>query len=756
MIIKLKFLQILLAMKVVRFIFRLLIFLILATTIFFFGYYFAATKDAQLYPEKLVFCENNVRVFDGENQPVKTVSALTCKNTVRLQDIPKHTQQAFIDTEDKRFFSHNGFDVKRIAKAFLKNLKAKGFKEGASTISQQLIKNTHLSQEKTVKRKLKEWKLTRALEKKYSKEEILEKYLNTIYFGHSCFGIASACEYYFDKPAQQLTLADSAILAGLVRSPNNYSPFTKPENCLKRKQTVLTLMQNNGSITQNEKNAALAEPLPTPTKKSVNGGYFPHLFNELTEITEQKNIRLGGKIEIYTYLNPRLQNQLEDVASTIADTDKALLVLDRQTRGFKACVSSCTLGKRLPGSLIKPLLVYAPALEENILVPATPILDEKVNYNGYSPQNYDGKFHGYVSARECVAQSLNVPAVKILQSVGVSKAAGYMSKLNLPVEKEDESLALALGGMKRGYAFKDLLTAYSAFPDGKFEKGGFISAIKIDGVTVYKKPNTPKSVFSEETAYLMTDMLKTAAKTGTAKKLRSLPFEIAAKTGTVGTEKGNTDAYALSYTTRDCVGVWVGNADNRPILHTGGGLPCNALLKINEHLKDFYQARGENIPAFPKPNSIVKISLDKPSYYDTHTILLADDAAPQEQTFFELFKNSAIPLNKSTSFTFPMITAPYLSVVGNQVSITFDDSFPSYYEYTIDRYDYVTHTTVYQGGYTPLFTDTLTEKDKTYLYTVTPSFQGKTGKSVPLPSVSTKEGEQLKDKEMLQKEWWEY
>ncbi len=743
-------------MKAIRFIFRLLIFLILVMSVFFLGYYFAATKDARLHPEKLVFCENNVRIYDVDNQPVNAISVLTSKNTVRLKNIPKHTQQAFIDTEDKRFFSHNGFDVKRIAKAFLNNLKAKGFKEGASTISQQLIKNTHLSQEKTVKRKLKEWKLTRVLEKNYSKEEILEKYLNTIYFGHSCFGIASACEYYFDKPTQELTIADSAILAGLVRSPNNYSPFTKPENCQKRKETVLSLMQKNGSINEQEKMEALNTPLPTLNEKSTDGGYIQQVFNELTEITARNHIRLGGKIEIYTYLEPKIQDKIEKLSSTINGTDKSLLVLDQQSHGFKACVSTCALSKRLPGSLIKPLLVYAPAIEENILVPATPILDDKVNYGGYSPQNYDGKFRGYVSARECVAQSLNVPAVKILQSLGIGKAKGYMQKLGLPIDKDDESLALALGGMKHGYSLQDMVAAYSVFPSGQFEPCGFISAIKIDEVPVYKKATSTKQVFSEDTAYLMTDMLKTAVKTGTAKKLRSLPFEIAAKTGTVGIDKGNTDAYALSYTTRDCVGVWLGNADNQLIQHTGGGLPCNTLLKINEYLDAFYTEHNEKINGFRTPKSITTIALDKPSYYDTHTILLADEAAPKEYTLTELFKKSAIPLNKSTSFTFPCVNSPALEVVGNQITITFDNTFPSYYDYTIDRYDYVTHTTVYQGGYTPLFTDTIDEKDKTYVYTITPSFQGRMGTPIPLPSVSTKQGESIKDKEIIQKEWWEY
>ena len=160
-----------------------------------------------------------------------------------------------------------------------------------------------------------------------------------------------------------------------------------------------------------------------------------------------------------------------------------------------------------------------------------------------------------------------------------------MKKLGLPVEKDEESLALALGGMKNGYTLRDLACAYTTLANGGvYEECGFIDYVKINGETVYKKASNPARVFSQDTAYLTTDMLRSTAKNGTAKKLRSLPFSIAAKTGTVGTQKGNTDAYALSYTSKDCVAVWLGNADNRYIEYTGGGLPCNYLLKINEKL----------------------------------------------------------------------------------------------------------------------------------------------------------------------------
>ena len=602
------------------------------------GYFFVATKDVKLSPDKLRLSENNVRVYASDFTELKSVSTEVVQS-VHFDQLPPATVRAFVDTEDKRFFSHNGFDGKRIIKAAYNNFRAHSFKQGASTISQQLIKNTHLSQEKTLKRKLQEWKLTRTLERKYSKEEILEKYLNVIYFGHNCFGIEAASRFYFDKSASELDLADSAILAGLVKSPNNYSPFKNPENCQKRKTSVLNAMLQNGSISKQEKETALKKPLPVPVEGKNRFDYVHAVFDELTALADSHGFTVGGKLEIYTYADQKLQAYLEALAVSHQDSDKTMAVLDTQSGGFKGYVSSLGNKRRLPGSLLKPLLVYAPALEENLISPATPILDEKINYNGYAPRNYDGKFHGYVSARESLSKSLNVPAVKLLESIGVEKACEYLEKLALPVGKEEHSLALALGGMEHGFTMTDLLSAFSTFPNGgNFSRGRFIEKIHIDGKEVYTCTSENQKVFSEDTSYLLTDMLKTAAQSGTAKKLRSLPFEIAAKTGTVGTEKGNTDAYALSYTTRDVVGVWLGNADNSYIQATGGGLPCNYLFSINEYLHGAYQSAGKTVESFPIPDSVVRVALDKENYYDTHTILRADELAPIEYTFSELFK----------------------------------------------------------------------------------------------------------------------
>ena len=747
-------------MKIVRRILWLFLLISVILLSVAFGYYFAVTRKVSLAPEKLVLNEQTAIVYDGSGVSLKNIATDNWKQTVKIADIPQHTKQAFVDTEDKRFYAHGGFDVKRIVRAAWNNVKAGSFKEGASTISQQLIKNTHLTQEKTFKRKLREWKLTRQLEKQYTKDEILEKYLNTIYFGHSCFGIGSATEFYFNKSPKDLTLGESAILAGLVKSPNNYSPFKHPDRCQRRKATVLQAMLRNGSIDETVKNTALQEELPTLKQQKNQGNYVQFVFEELTELSEQYNFTVGGNIEIGTYLDQDLQAELEKLSKeTQVGCEKAFYVLDTSSHGFKGCVSDVGEIRRLPGSAIKPLLVYAPALEENVLSPATPILDQKVNYGGYSPDNYDGVCHGYVSARECVEKSLNIPAVKTLDALGIQKGTEYLKKLGLPLEEGDKSLALALGGMKKGFTLKELTRAYSALQNGTLYDCGFISFVKINGETVYRKPTNEKRVFSEESAYLMSDMLKSTAKGGTAKKLRSLPFEIAAKTGTVGTENGNTDAYALSYTTRDCVSVWLGNANNTKIEHTGGGAPCNLLSHINEYLYKSYQDKKLVLPPFTKPKEVVCVALDKPNYYDTHTLALADDFAPAEYKFSELFKTSAVPLNKSTSFSNPQVLPPKIQLVGEKVYIELDKNSPRYYTYKIARTDYARHTTIiYDGAFQERIVDDGIKADNHYIYTVTVAYKDRIGKALTLPAVYTGVGEKIPPDEskILGKDWWDY
>lgn len=718
------------------------------------GYYLAVTKNIALQHDKLVFNEKMITVLDKDGDTLQSAYAISARQSIPLEEIPRHTQNAFIATEDKRFYKHNGFDYYRIGGAILRNLKAGGFREGASTISQQLIKNTHLTQEKTVKRKLQEWKLTKELEKRYSKEQILEKYLNTIYFGHNCFGISSAADFYFHKKTQDLTLAESAILAGLVKSPNRYSPFKNTELCQNRMRCVLKAMQNNGYIQESEYAQAVNTAIPTQKKDNQNKGYLHFVFDELTRIADEYRFTVGGRIEIKTFLDQNLQKEMESLAESFSESDKTFIVLENGAVGVSAYVSSVGNISRLPGSLIKPLLVYAPALEKDILSPATPILDEKINYAGYQPRNYDNCYHGYVSVRECVEKSLNIPAVKVLDSMGIEQAAAYMKKMQLAVPDEDKSLALALGGMKNGFPLSKLAAAYANFTNGGiYQPAAFISEITINGRIVYKRKDTKERIFSEETAYLMTDILKSVTQKGTAKKLRTLPFEVAAKTGTVGTENGNTDAYALSFTTKNTAAVWLGNADNRPIEQTGGGKPCELLLKINEYL--YENKNQETLPKnFSMPKTVQRIALDKNIYETEHALWRADDLAPSSYTFSELFKTNKIPLNKSTSFSSPKISAPEIHYENGKTTILFKESSPEYYTYKIERKDENSCVVLYNGSFIKRYTDNTPQANKKYIYTITPFYKTNSGTPITLPAVNTKGFNESKKEEPPLSDWW--
>jgi len=296
-----------------------------------------------------------------------------------------------------------------------------------------------------------------------------------------------------------------------------------------------------------------------------------------------------------------------------------------------------------------------------------------------------------------------------------------------------------------------LVDAYSVFPnEGEYVPCGFIKEIKIDGHSVYQKPQCKTRVFSKETSYLTTNMLQSAATNGTAKKLRPLPFDIAAKTGTVGSANGNTDAYALSYTTNDIVGVWLGNADNSIVSYTGGGLPCQYLYQINQALHERYQNKNQTIPAFSPPEGVVNVSIDKILYQNEHTLAIADEIAPAGYKFNEIFRKTNVPTFIANHFSSPSITMPTIRFKNDNVQITFDELSPDFYEYVIERDDGQKKRVVYVGKRLDAYTDDSVEKNKRYVYTVTPKYKNHTGTSVILPAISTTQT----DKKILDNHWW--
>ncbi len=721
------------AIKITLAVFGGVLILLLAATV----YAVAVTAGEKLDLQKLSLNENCILVFDRNGKEIETGRT----GKVSLAELPESLPDAFVAVEDKRFYSHNGIDLKRVVKAAMKNLVTFSFREGASTISQQLIKNTHLSGEKTIKRKLKEWKLTRALEKNFSKEEILELYLNSIYFGHSAFGIESAARFYFGKSAGGLSPAESAMLAALVKSPNRYSPFRDSEKCRARRDLVLSLMREQGYLTPAEEEAAKKEPLPSAPAENRESAYLSLVFEELAE--RFPDTGSGDRLRVFTALDPALQEELEQVR---ADCDFSLIVRDTEG-GVKAFCSTCGAPKRLPASTIKPLAVYAPALEENLVSPATPVLDEKTDFGGYSPSDYGGKCLGYMSVRYALSHSVNIPAVKLLNSLGTERAASYLQKMDLEVPEKDRTLALALGGMSEGFTLKQLADGYATFArGGSFLPSRFIERVENgSGKLLYaakdRENEAKRQVFSDDVCCLMNDMLMTAAREGTAKRLKGLPFEVAAKTGTGGTDAGNTDAYTVAYTSEDVVGVWLGDRNNAPIQATGGGKPADLALAA---LRALYAKRT---PApFFRSGEVTTVLLDREEYEQNHRVLLADPLAPEPLSIKELFRKSALPEGTSERFSRPRIQKPEISVVNGSVKIVLCQA--EYYDYEVKRRCGEEEITLYKGKYRRELFDNSVCGGKTYQYSVTPYYCGIAGETAELPSVT------IEKKGGVPDEWW--
>ena len=734
-------------------IFRIIGIIILSFLVLFLVFwstYLVITKDAKLDDSKLINPNQVITVVDNDGNEI-TDATLTGKHkSVNIKDLQSHTINAFIASEDRTFYSHNGLNYKRMIKALYKNAISRSFKEGASTISQQLIKNTHLSSDKTIKRKLNEIKLTKKLEKKYSKDQILEMYLNTIYFGHNSYGLQSAAEFYFDKKAEELTLSESATLVGLLTSPNNFSPFKHPEKSIKRRNTVLKAMLDCKFITQNEYQTARNEPLNAQktTENGKNANYLSAVFEEVEENFNVYNLT-GGCI-VKTYLMPEIQKEIENYDYKC---DNAVIVTSREG-GVNAYKSTIGNSKRQPGSTIKPLAVYAPAFEEKTLSPFTKILDEKVNYGGYSPENFDKKYHGYVTVTDSIKYSYNVPAVKTLNALTVKKAEKYLTKMNLQLEESEKNLSLALGGMANGLSLKELADRYVIFQkQGNYSPSHFIKEIVTkDGKTLYKPAHTQSRVFSEGTSSLINSTLIETAKSGTAKKLSHFKFNIAAKTGTCGNSEGNTDAYAISYTSEHCIGVWLGDKNNKRQNITGGIDCCEIADSV------FSRLYSNNSPEdLDITSGTETVDIDAEDYYDNNKVVIADPLSPKLNTISVKVLKGNAPKEISTKFTNPTIQKPVISVTNGTVNIELCQT--KYYDYVVNRQFNGKNEVIYDGKWQKIISDS--PKEGSYIYTVIPYFNsdGKKifGKEIVLLPVNLSKDNnnpQVKIPDIAKKDWY--
>jgi len=549
--------------------------------------YNSQTLDAN----KLTPQANTVQIYDNAD----TQMSDTKTNTVSIEQLPEHIKWAFICVEDKNFYKHNGVSYNRIAKAAFKNAKAGATKEGASTISQQLIKNTHLTHEKTFKRKIREAALAHKLEKKYSKDAILEMYLNAVYFGNSIYGLEAASRFYFDKSAPELTIRESAGLAGILRSPAHYDPISREQNFCDRTDFVLSMINEQGKISLEEYDRAKNEKITITGKRERNTGAA---YRQAVIAQAVGLIRNGYKI--YTFYDHDTQKA---IANTLNNDDyKIKNISGKQSDSFIISATpqghitalhtnnqSLLTGRRNFASALKPLAVYAPALELGVVNSNTIIKDEPYTSGDFHPRNYDNKFRGNVTVRQSLAHSYNIPAVKILEYTRLSRATDVARGLGLTLD--DENLGLALGSTQKGISFMELLGGYCALAgEGLKTAPSFIKRIEdANGKVVWQYTEPHLRVLSENTCLTISDMLKLAVKEGTARKLGSLEFDVAAKTGTaercsqavIASEArqshGNTDAVIVAYTPSNVLVVWHGNADMKPANDlpagtTGGGI----------------------------------------------------------------------------------------------------------------------------------------------------------------------------------------
>ena len=658
----------------------LIIFFIVLAALLAAGFYISSiymnARAMAIDEDALSSSEVYIEVYDKENKPIKEFNEIN-KQYANIENLSDTTKNAFISIEDKSFYSHSGVNYKRMVKALINDVKARKLKEGASTITQQLVKNTQLTSDKTVERKIKEIALAQKLEKRYSKDEILEKYLNIIYFGNNCYGIESASNYYFSKSAKDLSSSEAATLAAIIKSPAKYSPTKNPDNCLKRRNLVLSEMYKDNFIQADEYNLAINKPLSlTINEKPKNklNSYSQSAIDEAVSILKipAKKIALKG-YKIYTYQDQEKQNALTNAIDIEGlDCNSAAVVIDNNNHTVQAYVGSSNYkildAKRQPGSCIKPVLVYAPALNEDIIYPCTPLLDEKTTISDYTPKNIGDVYRGYISAREALSKSINIPSVKVLSYVGIDKAKSYAEDMGFVFDEKDDSYSLALGGMTYGVNLVQLASSYSTFANGgKFAPAKFVSFItdKNNRLVYVNKPHE-KQVLREDASYLITDMLKTCAKSGTAKKLASLNKEIAAKTGTVGksNSKQNLDAWNVSYTKDQTICVWLGNLDNSPISYAGGNQPTEIARR--------YFSQVEDNSHFSVPSSIVEKDIDATELYENHRIVLAGNSTPERYTQKELFSRFNLPTDISNKFVNMEKQSFKGKVNGSNAEIEFD------------------------------------------------------------------------------------
>jgi penicillin-binding protein 1A len=553
------------------------------------------------------------------------------RTPVAISDVPEMLLKALIAAEDTRFYSHHGIDLRGVARAMYRNIRARKVVEGGSTLTQQLAKILFLTPERSYSRKLKEMALALRIEQRYTKREILSFYLNQIYFGSGAYGVEAAAQIYFGKPARDLSLPECAMLAGLPRSPIYYSPFKSPENAYGRRAYVLNRMVAAGVITPAQALEAKKTPLPLqpPVKTAGPAPYFVEYVRQKVEERFGPAILYSGGLNIYTSLNDALQRYAEQAVSTglskiegrlrkkgAAPLQAALIAIDPATGSIRAMVGGRDFRQsqfnrawqalRQPGSAFKPL-IYAAALDRGFgaadLLDDSPLTVKIDTRKHWSPENFTRTYQGPVTLRTALAQSLNVPTIRLLEKIGVADAIEHAKKFGIRSPLRPY-LSLALGSSD--VTLSELTSAYAVFANHGMRLGpvSILSITDSTGRVLYASDAVPEQVMKPETAFLITNLLRGVVERGTAWKARELGRPAAGKTGTTN---DYCDAWFIGYTPGLVAGVWVGYDDHRSIgtKETGARVALPIWLEFMK--KAFSNAEPED---FSVPDGVIFKEID--------------------------------------------------------------------------------------------------------------------------------------------------
>ena len=633
----------------------------------------------ELDPDKLTNPQSSV-ILDRDDEEVQTIEGADAREVAKIDEIPDVLKSAFVSVEDTRFYEHFGIDPRRIGGAVLANI-TNGFgAEGASTITQQVVKNSLLTSEKSLERKVQEAYLSIKLEQEYSKDQILEMYLNKIYFGNGAWGVVDAAETYFGKniTEEDLTPGEAALLAGLPQRPTYYNPYEYADQAEQRRNVVLSLMEKQGVITAEEADKYQAEKVSdmvvalTEDKETDQYKVFmDQVVKELRERDDisEKDIYSGG-LEIYTTLDTRAQDITTDVIANYPysneDMRSGLVLMDTKTGSIRAIgetrkdenvITYATTGKFQPGSTAKPIVAYGPAIDTEQWSTGRSIKDEPLKIGDANIRNWDREYRGQVSMRRALEMSYNVPAVNTFLEIGEKPAQEFANKLGMDLKDEDMVPTAAIGTFSTSPL--QMTGAYAAFGNGGTynEPHTVRKVVFPDGREINIEPE-PVKAMNDYTAYMVSDMLKSVVNegTGTDAKISGLP--VAGKTGTTNhpqevvqsqgfpTSGIVRDAWFAGYTTEYSMAVWTGfNEPNKHYLDSSKGEDDTSKLLFKEIMSQV--SEGINTADFQKPDSVVEVGVEK------STGLLPSDYTPKDQIVYELFVKGSTPEKTSDKYQQP-------------------------------------------------------------------------------------------------------